>query len=70
MVLLRKFVLLLLKYNIKCSAYHIEGRKNVVSDALSRFRINKALLSLQQLGYQPSPMVIPSKLRPVNLSCL
>ena len=67
MVLLRKFVLLLLKYNIKCTAHHIEGKKNVVSDALSRLRISKALFYLLQLGLQPSPMAIPSTLRPMNL---
>ena len=66
MQLLRKFVLTLLKHNIKCTAYHIQGKKNSITDALSRMKINKALSLLQQLGYVPSLMAVPSSLRPAN----
>ena len=66
MHLLRKFVLTLLKNNIKCTAYHIQGKKNSITDALSRMKINKALSLLQQLGYTPALMPVPSSLRPAN----
>ena len=68
MRLLRKFVLILLKNNIKCSAYHIQGKKNTITDALSRLQVTKALLLFRQLGYSPKPMFISASLRPVNWS--
>ena len=63
---LRKFVFILLKYNIKCSSFHIQGKKNTIADALSRQKISKALLLLQQLGFSPTPMAICSSHRPEN----
>ena len=68
MQLLRKFVLSLLKNNIKCTAYHIAGKKNTISDALSRLQLTKALFLYQQLGYKPKPLPVPSSRRPGNWS--
>lgn len=41
MFLIRKLVFLSLKFNILFRAVHIPGKKNIFSDALSRFQIDK-----------------------------
>ena len=60
--------MLLLKYNIMCSARHIQGTKNVITDALSRLDVSKALYIRLQEGRTPSTMHIPACLRPTNWS--
>lgn len=41
MFLVRKLVLLALKFNIVCKAQHLPGKSNILSDALSRLQISK-----------------------------
>ncbi len=43
MAMVRKMVILGLKYNITFSAAHIRGKHNILSDMLSRFQTAKAL---------------------------
>lgn len=58
MYLIRKLVLLLLKYNILLRASHIEGRLNVAADALSRGHIGLFQANL------PSAASLPSTIPP------
>ena len=68
MSLLRRFVLVLLKNNIACTAEYIESRNNLISDALSRLQLPTALQAIRDSGFHPSVISIPSSLRPNNLT--
>lgn len=57
MTLVRKFVLKCLYHNINFHLKHIAGRKNVVSDALSRLQIQKA--RHLQPSLDPEPHLVP-----------
>ena len=68
MKLLRPMLLVLLKNNILFRAIHIPGVKNILCDSLSRQQVSGPLL--HKFGMDPSPVPIPSKLRPPNLGLL
>ena len=57
MFLIRKLVLLALKYNILFTAKHFPGKFNILSDALSRLQVSKfkALMT----DADPEPTMIP-----------
>ena len=65
MKLLRCLVLACLQYNVLFQAKHIQGRKNVLADALSRQRIDrfKQLCPLSN----PTPTPDPLYLQPENI---
>ena len=65
MKLLRCLVLACLQYNVLFQAKHIQGRKNVLADALSRQRIDrfKQLCPLSN----PTPTPVPLYLQPENI---
>ena len=64
MVLLRRFVLCTLKYNILFHAKHVAGCVNRESDALSRLQVEKFRLLAPYADEQPTP--IPVGLLPNN----
>ena len=66
MKLLRHIVLLCLNHNIIFKAEHIQGKKNILADRISRGQIDPEFL--QRHGMQPYPFPVPATLRPVNLS--
>ena len=67
MRMLRKFVLILLRNNIHCTALHIEGKSNSIADALSRLQVSSGVNGLQRLGLQPHRIPVPPSLTPRNL---
>ena len=64
MVLMRRLVTLLLVNNIRFRAEHIEGKKNIFCDQLSRQQISPSLL--RQYGMEAHAKQIPPSLLPQN----
>lgn len=56
MSLVRKFVLLCMRYNILTKAVHIPGSKNILPDLLSRFQIEEFKNRAPQMHIQPTPV--------------
>jgi hypothetical protein len=54
MFLVRKLVLLALKFNILFSAKHLPGKVNIYSDALSRLQVSKFQTLMPQADLQPT----------------
>ena len=70
MYLLRKLLVLLLRYNISFSSKHIPGTNNIIADKISRFQVTPTFLTQYGLDKHPTP--IPLHLKPENfdVSCL
>lgn len=65
MILVRKLVLCLLKNNVILRAHHISSSSNALSDAISRFNLQKA--RQLQPGLNTAPTEIPQSLQPYAL---
>ena len=59
MILVRKLVLLCLKYNILVKSKHIPGKQNVISDLLSRSQVERAKLKAPYMDREATP--VPQK---------
>ena len=66
MHVVRAIVLLQLKHNIHLVMRHIPGKKNVLSDAISRKQVTPQLLCLY--GMQPHPVKVEQHLLPENFN--
>ena len=66
MKIIRRLVLVLLKFNIHLKAQHISGNLNILCDKISRFQVNTQLL--EQYGMDATPTPIPTHLWPANFS--
>lgn len=64
MTIMRPLTLLLIKFNIYLTALHIEGKKNIVPDLISRFKITEQVLRANKMKLRPS--TLPSHLLPEN----
>ena len=58
MQLIRRLVLLTMKFNILFRAQHVSGRNNSVADQLSRFNFQKALQEAPYLSPTPTPVPV------------
>ena len=61
---LRKLVLTLIKNNIDLRAKHIPGKKNILSDRISRFQVTQELLRNHHMSDYKTP--VPANLQPTN----
>jgi len=64
MIIVRKIVLLLLKYNVHLTVVHIPGKSNTLCDKISRQQVTPQLLSFHNMNLTPHP--VPSVIRPQN----
>ena len=57
MTLIWKFILKSFKYNLRIFAHHIKGKHNVLSDSLSRLKVNKFRIHAANIDWnvQPNP---------------
>jgi hypothetical protein len=62
MVLMRKFVLAALQYNVKFTAVHIPGKLNQLADSLSRLQFSPEILNANHM--ESSPVPVPRHLQP------
>ena len=62
MGLVRHLVMTAMQYNIKFSSKHVEGKKNILADKLSRLQVTSHLLS--SFGMSPYPTSVPARLQP------
>ena len=62
MGLVRHLVMTAMQYNINFSSKHVEGKKNILADKLSRLQVTSHLLS--SFGVSPYPTSVPARLQP------
>ena len=62
MIIIRRLVILLLKWNIHLKAQHIAGKKNILPDRISRFAVSSDLLRAYNMN--DTPLQIPQHLWP------
>ena len=64
MVLIRRLVMLLVKFNIHLRSQHVAGALNILPDLISRFRVSTTLLNEYNMDLHPTD--IPQSLWPVS----
>ena len=57
----RGFFLILPQTNIKCTAVHISGKKNITAAPLSRLQVIKALSESMKPGFLPRSIPVPQR---------
>ena len=62
--LIRQLVLICLQYNILFRARHIQGKKNILADSLSRLQVDK--FKALATNVEESPSIVPRHLLPEN----
>ena len=58
MNLVRPLVLKLISHNILFVAKHIEGKRNILADKISRFQATPELLAQYNMNPQPTPVPV------------
>ena len=64
MVLVRRFVLACMKYNILTKCIHVPSHQNILPDSVSRFQIEKFRLMAPHMDREPT--AVPAELLTVE----